>query len=213
MGSPEPSITPSSRPSLPTSIAPSRKSSVIPTDGSIECGANQVRFELLLSTDQYPAETEWELKSVHSGFTRNGGPYDLPRSEYSEAFCIAEDAYVFTLKDSYGDGLCCNYGRGAYSVVVDGVVVKSGGQFQSREKTDIMTECDAGDSRALVQIDTDYFGKETSWAIETAAGVELLSGSGYGSWDSEKDSKCLDTLDCYKFIIRDACKYKYAVKV
>merc|ERR1711982_268376 len=35
--------------------------------------------------------------------------------------------------DGYGDGICCNYGQGGYSVKVDDKEVASGGQFGSSE--------------------------------------------------------------------------------
>merc|ERR1712157_584896 len=38
-----------------------------------------------------------------------------------------------TITDGYGDGICCNYGQGGYSVKVDDKEVASGGQFGSSE--------------------------------------------------------------------------------
>merc|ERR1712207_109540 len=41
--------------------------------------------------------------------------------------------YTFTISDTYGDGICCSYGNGSYSLIVDGSLVKSGGQFASSD--------------------------------------------------------------------------------
>jgi len=38
----------------------------------------------------------------------------------------------------YGDGICCEYGAGSYSVVVNGEEKASGGQFGSEESTTIV---------------------------------------------------------------------------
>merc|ERR1712029_333166 len=38
-----------------------------------------------------------------------------------------------TITDGYGDGLCCSYGNGGYSVKVNDEEVASGGQFGSEE--------------------------------------------------------------------------------
>ena len=43
--------------------------------------------------------------------------------------------YTFIIKDSYGDGLCCQYGNGSYEVKVDGEIKAEGGEFDSREAT------------------------------------------------------------------------------
>merc|ERR1711862_187882 len=48
--------------------------------------------------------------------------------------CFSSGSYTFTIKDAYGDGICCSYGHGGYSVKVNDVEVATGGQFGSEEK-------------------------------------------------------------------------------
>merc|ERR1712174_81065 len=47
--------------------------------------------------------------------------------------CFSSGSYTFTIKDAFGDGICCSYGNGGYSVEVDDKEVASGGQFGSSE--------------------------------------------------------------------------------
>merc|ERR1711862_880826 len=47
--------------------------------------------------------------------------------------CFDSGSYKFTITDGYGDGICCSYGNGGYSVKVDDKEVASGGQFGSEE--------------------------------------------------------------------------------
>merc|ERR1711884_946324 len=47
--------------------------------------------------------------------------------------CFSSGSYKFTITDAYGDGICCSYGNGGYSVKVDDKEVASGGQFGSSE--------------------------------------------------------------------------------
>ena len=57
-------------------------------------------------------------------------------TQYSNNWCLPEAQYRFTINDSFGDGICCGYGLGAYSVTWDGsVLVNGGGQFASSETT------------------------------------------------------------------------------
>jgi hypothetical protein len=50
--------------------------------------------------------------------------------------CIPKGCYVFTMTDSYGDGMCCGYGQGSYSLEVDGVsLISNGGDFGSSAYT------------------------------------------------------------------------------
>ena len=37
--------------------------------------------------------------------------------------------YEFNISDQYSDGMCCAYGEGSYSIVVDGEVIATGGDF------------------------------------------------------------------------------------
>jgi lysyl endopeptidase len=44
--------------------------------------------------------------------------------------CIPKGCYVFNMTDTSGDGICCGYGAGSYSLEVDGVsLVSEGGEF------------------------------------------------------------------------------------
>merc|ERR1712039_236381 len=47
--------------------------------------------------------------------------------------CFSSGSYTFTITDAYGDGICCTYGNGGYSVKVNDKEVASGGQFGSEE--------------------------------------------------------------------------------
>merc|ERR1719232_2586566 len=59
--------------------------------------------------------------------------------------CFSSGSYKFTITDSYGDGICCNYGNGGYSVKVNDVELASGGNFGSEEQKtfDVVPNSDA----------------------------------------------------------------------
>jgi hypothetical protein len=55
---------------------------------------------------------------------------------YTEEMCIPKGCYVFTMTDSYGDGICCGYGAGNYALEVDGVpLISEGGAFLQSANT------------------------------------------------------------------------------
>jgi len=75
------------------------------------CGADQTRIGVSLVADDYPEETSWELTDADSG--------EMLMSAGAESGSLCVDrstCLTFTLKDSYGDGMCCSYGEGAYTV-------------------------------------------------------------------------------------------------
>jgi uncharacterized cupin superfamily protein len=97
-------------------------------------------FELSLMTDQYGSENSWELEDPSGSIVASGPPsgtqYDN-NSLYSETVCIDVGEYIFTIYDTYGDGICCSYGEGWYSLKVgdDEVMLQNGGLFDNRQRT------------------------------------------------------------------------------
>ncbi len=95
---------------------------------------------LVLNTDNYGEETTWELRDDQNTLLYNGGPYD-DNTNYEFQLCVQGNAcYEFTIFDtpqnSPGDGVCCEYGQGSYSLAFsDDVSVVTGGEFGASETT------------------------------------------------------------------------------
>ena len=85
--------------------------------------------------------------------------------------------YEFNISDVYSDGMCCAYGEGSYSIVVDGEVIATGGDFGASA-----TERFCAPAEACVQIVmvADNYPGEQSWSV-TADGVEVLGAGLDGS--------------------------------
>ena len=94
------------------------------------CSNNTVKVNI--TTDQYGSETSWTLKNSSGSTVASGSGYGNNTS-YVDESCLVNGTYTFTINDSYGDGICCSYGNGSYSVTVNGSTVASGGQFTSTE--------------------------------------------------------------------------------
>ena len=64
--------------------------------------------------------------------------------------------YEFSITDSFGDGMCCAYGEGGYSIVVDGVTIASGGDFadaaEERSALQQMPVCSSSSLRTTTQL-------------------------------------------------------------
>lgn len=100
--------------------------------GAGSCSGNS--GTLSLTTDNYGSETTWQITNSSSQVEASGGNYASNQS-YSEAVCLNDGDYTFTINDAYGDGICCSFGSGSYNLVVGGVSVASGGSFASSEST------------------------------------------------------------------------------
>lgn len=96
--------------------------------GGNACTDSEV--SLIIVADSYGSETSWTLTGT-GGVVASGGPY-ANNSTNTETFCLPDGCYDFTINDSFGDGICCAYGNGSYSLSGSGVSV-SGGSFASSE--------------------------------------------------------------------------------
>lgn len=87
-------------------------------------------------TDQYGSETTWSI-SDGSVTYMTGGPYaDNTTTQTPVTGTIPPNTCVtFKIEDSYGDGICCYFGNGSYTVTDDnGTIVATGGEFDSEEE-------------------------------------------------------------------------------
>ncbi|GLT17002.1 hypothetical protein GCM10007938_07790 [Vibrio zhanjiangensis] len=84
---------------------------------------------LELSTDDYGAETSWTIKNSQNQQLYTGSGYGNNQIEH-KTMCLESGNYVLEIRDSEGDGMCCGYGEGSYSLSLDGQVLASGGVFR-----------------------------------------------------------------------------------
>ena len=99
-----------------------------------QCPAGQSQVQVSILTDNYGSETTWTLTGVTGApVYGSGGPYGN-NTQYNPTACVPNGPVIrFTIFDSFGDGICCQYGQGNYSVTVNGNVVASGGEFTFNE--------------------------------------------------------------------------------
>jgi thiol-disulfide isomerase/thioredoxin len=100
-----------------------------------------------ITTDAYASETSWTIKNASGTTVASGGGnwQDLAAVGQTvqtpvQVTLSANQCYDFEITDDYGDGICCQYGNGAYSVVdAVGTTLLSGGEFGDSEKKPFKT--------------------------------------------------------------------------
>ncbi|SNT36744.1 Por secretion system C-terminal sorting domain-containing protein [Ekhidna lutea] len=105
-------------------------------DLQVTAGGGNTTVTLSITLDNYPEETSWQIRDggtvVASGGTYGSQP---DGSTVTENISLAAGCYDFVINDSYGDGICCSYGNGSYSLTDGGTTLASGGAFGSSETT------------------------------------------------------------------------------
>ncbi|WP_264560080.1 M4 family metallopeptidase [Flavobacterium sp. N2270] len=90
-----------------------------------------------MTFDNYPEETSWEILNASNQVVFSGGTYgsQADGSSLTVTKCLDAGCYTFTIKDTYGDGICCSYGNGSYTVTSNGITFASGGTFGASQST------------------------------------------------------------------------------
>jgi len=148
--------------------------------GGSTCSSNEITFSL--TTDQYGYETSWAITDSNNAEQASGSNLDNS-TDYSENICLADGDYTFTINDSYGDGICCTYGNGAYDISFAGASLISGATFTDTEsKTFTLGSSDGGSGGNP----GDYYqsiSTQTGYELKTAL-HDLIKGhssQGYGA--------------------------------
>jgi len=191
-------------PSASPSGTPTTTPSGMPSESPATPGTQSV-LKVKIVTDDYPAETSWEMKNMSSGeIIMTGGGVSVEKS-----VSVGDGVYEFTINDSYGDGICCSYGEGSYNLYVDDVPVmqEDGGKFGSSETKQVRVGAvPCGEHRVKVEILTDNYPAETSWVLsESESGAVVGSRSGYpnAGTDFVDDIECVND-GSYTFTINDS---------
>ena len=106
-------------------------------DGSCFPCNNGSEIKIILNFDDYSTETWWGINDANNiNNYLSGGDID---GDFSSAqYCAEPGTYQITIYDEYGDGMCCDWGTGGYSILVDGVLVAEGGQFEYEDVNTIV---------------------------------------------------------------------------
>lgn len=110
-----------------TDLVPANNSA----SSSLSRGPNAVTFALTL--DRYGSETSWLIRSG-STTVASGGPYTNQAANGAYALaainlCLPDGCYELVVNDAYGDGMCCTYGNGAFTLTGSAGTLASGGTF------------------------------------------------------------------------------------
>jgi hypothetical protein len=101
---------------------------LLPFQAFSQCAAGLKEVIITINPDDYPQEIGWTLVSG-TDLLASGG-------SVGTTICVEpEQCLTFRITDTAGDGICCQYGTGSYTVTLDGQLVASGGNYAAEETT------------------------------------------------------------------------------
>ncbi|MFM1808795.1 MAG: hypothetical protein RLZZ382_20 [Bacteroidota bacterium] len=131
-----------------TGDASAANNDVTPTVATALIAASQY-VTVNITTDYYASETSWTIKNASGTTVASGGGnwQDATGQQATQTVqtpvqvtLSANQCYDFEILDAYGDGICCDYGNGAYSVTdASGATLLSGASFGESESKPFKT--------------------------------------------------------------------------
>ncbi|MCB9302455.1 MAG: T9SS type A sorting domain-containing protein [Lewinellaceae bacterium] len=142
-------------------------------------GCEGQELSLSLHLDNYGVETTWVIRDTNDVVLYSGGPYlnVLGGVLVEQELCLEEGCYVFEILDSYGDGICCQFGQGYYSLKdTSGAVIASGGDFGGSDSTAFCLPYESNDSTTCLEIDFNDFEVVSFGGPQDAGYAQLMNG-------------------------------------
>jgi hypothetical protein len=177
-------------------------------DGS--CIGNGIEITFTILTDNYPGETTWSINDAAGAVIMSGGPYSGSATTYTQTACVAAGCYDVTINDSWGDGICCAYGTGEYSVSSLGVTLVTGGQFNSIETTNFCVSGGVDVPGCMNSTACNYDATATvddgSCEYTSCAGCTSPSACNYDATATVDDGSC-EYTSCAGCTSPSACNY------
>lgn len=157
----------------------------------LTCTPNEQLLQIYVTTDRYPQETSWTLfdSETQSIVASEATVFTNQYQTYLKEVCVTPyECLDFTIYDSFGDGICCDWGEGSYEIYYNGeLIAMSNGEFESSE-TITFNCCDEDNLPFWYEdLDGDGFGSNT----DSIASCEPVEG-----FVSNNNDDCEGVMDC-----------------
>ena len=154
--------------------------------GQVQGGYVAGNITIEVTTDQYGNETSWELINDNGTVIASAAAGSMSNSSPQAPVSVpvsANECYSFIIYDSYGDGICCQYGNGTYKVTDAAGTTIAGGMAQSGNFG----------SQAADHFKTNGSAPSDSWNCVTGNCVDPGDGSGQYSSLTACQTACNST--------------------
>jgi hypothetical protein len=97
-----------------------------------DLGSDYDVITFIINPDNYPQETSWELFDEVANRLVASGSLQSGATSFSEDICVNYNScFSLFVYDSYGDGICCSFGNGDFSVLNSSgsLLVNNNGDF------------------------------------------------------------------------------------
>lgn len=171
---------------------------------SIRVSACDRHMSLRLRFDAHPEQTSWQLLDSYGSIVHSGGPY-VGQPAFSTLqlnFCLPAACYTLIMRDSEGDGMCCQNGVGTYALLSgQGEELASGSAFD-QIAYHLVCPPPGGAPTLNAQL-VNIKGITCFGSADGALKVEANGGSGNYSyhWNTGQQSEQIVSLDAGQYTV------------
>ena len=170
---------------------------------SLACKGDDFYFNFTILPDQFPDDISWFLQGSDR-IRIIGGilPHDKTNQPstrplvYSRCLENNNTYYTFYIQDNYGDGVCCDWGDGSFTVKWNNEQVLNHDGFQSNKVICLPQS----DNLIPLIVKIRNFRRKMRFLLPDSNSIILMKGMG-SSHEAENElfSQCLTRNECLKF--------------
>lgn len=169
------------------------------------CEPGDYTVSVDMVSDNYPDEVFWQVTRMVDGF-----PVMAGNGAESELKCLPKNCYMIKVVDAAGDGVCCDFGQGSFTVAVKNQVILNDTNFTDSVEAEFGDSCVPSDFDSKVpcvtfsvDFTTDSFYYENTVLLE-----DLETGQIW--WEDvvldpglNAFSQCINPASCTAFTVFD----------
>lgn len=175
------------------------------TNGS-SCEGDKIHFNLTITPDHFPQDIYWKLQNQEGNKLIGGKLGEIqPNTQISDPLvyiqCLENNShFYFFIEDLYGDGICCDWGKGSFSLEWNNIKVLDNYNFTDNKYLCLPTT----DDLSLLVVSIENFQQFMGFALYDSKGDLLMKREGISKLGENRTfSQCVRTDDCLHFGFRN----------
>ena len=167
-----------------------------------DCRSDEFFFSITVKPDSFPKDITWEIYNQFQNLAIFSISDTDDQGIYFYQQCISNNttAYTFAIHDSFGDGICCDWGQGSFQVELNRQVILNDDGFKSHSYV-----CMSSSYMAILRIHfekTKIEDNELKWSLMSSTNKKIASD--ITSYNPYMYGLCVRENDCFTFAAKSS---------
>jgi len=170
----------------------------------LSCEDNQVPFNFTMKPDNFPRDNLWYVisKAMFFGSTQ-AIEIDANSEPITKSACLEKNTtYTFHIMDTYGDGVCCEWGYGDFALYWNHQKVLQSNSSSFKKQTLCLSQPQTLNF-SILNLELYSYSSDIEWDIVNSKSISLLRHRGSRAIRDFNFGICLEMNECVHLGIRD----------